>query len=119
MSKDKIKGGLGKGLDVLFGGNDSESRNTSPENITEMNPVHSDENILFIELGKINSNPYQPRKEFDDSELKDLAASIKQKGVIQAITVRKLENGNFELISGERRLRASKLAGIEKFPLTS
>lgn len=116
MSKDKIKGGLGKGLDVLFGGNDSESRNTSPENITEMNPVHSDENILFIELGKINSNPYQPRKEFDDSELKDLAASIKQKGVIQAITVRKLENGNFELISGERRLRASKLAGIEKIP---
>lgn len=116
MSKDKVKGGLGKGLDVLFGGNDTVNRNLSAENITEMNPVNSDENILFIELDKISANPYQPRKEFNDTELNDLAASIKQKGVIQAITVRKREDGNFELITGERRLRASKSAGIEKIP---
>jgi len=124
MSKDKPKGGLGKGLDVLFGGSEAAEQTVSvPEfhrNITELNPTElnpkSDEQILFIELENIKANPYQPRKEFDSAELNDLAESIRQKGVIQAITVRKLDDGNYELISGERRLRASKLAGIEKIP---
>ena len=119
MSKDKPKGGLGKGLDVLFGGSEAaEQNNNIPEfhrNITELNPK-SDEQILFIELDMIKANPYQPRKEFDNSELNDLAESIKQKGIIQAITVRKIDDGSYELISGERRLRASKLAGLEKIP---
>ena len=119
MSKDKPKGGLGKGLDVLFGGSEAaEQNNNIPEfhrNITELNPK-SDEQILFIELDTIKANPYQPRKEFDNSELNDLAESIKQKGIIQAITVRKIDDGSYELISGERRLRASKLAGLEKIP---
>ncbi len=119
MSKDKTKGGLGKGLDVLFGGAQTSEQNTStPEfhkNITELNPKN-DEQILFIELEGIQSNPYQPRKEFDPAELNELAESIKQKGIIQAITVRKLDDGNYELISGERRLRACKIAGIEKIP---
>lgn len=119
MSKDKLKGGLGKGLDVLFGGSEAaEQSNNIPEfhkNITELNPK-SDEQILFIELDLIKANPYQPRKEFDNSELNDLAESIKQKGIIQAITVRKIDDGSYELISGERRLRASKLAGLEKIP---
>ncbi len=119
MSKDKPKGGLGKGLDVLFGGSEAaEQSNNIPEfhkNITELNPK-SDEQILFIELDLIKANPYQPRKEFDNSELNDLAESIKQKGIIQAITVRKIDDGSYELISGERRLRASKLAGLEKIP---
>ncbi len=119
MSKDKPKGGLGKGLDVLFGGSEAaEQNNNAPEfhkNITELNPK-SDEQILFIELDMIKANPYQPRKEFDAEELGDLAESIRQKGVIQAITVRKMDDGNYELISGERRLRASKLAGIDKIP---
>lgn len=126
MSKDKPKGGLGKGLDVLFGGSQSEqaSEKTSSHtgtnepihaNVTEMNP-QGDEQILFISLESIKANPYQPRKDFDSSELNDLTESIKQKGVIQAITVRRLDDGNYELISGERRLRASKLAGIDKIP---
>lgn len=117
MSKDKSKGGLGKGLDILFGG--SASGDEAPENITELNPDDSGKNndqILFIELGNIKANPYQPRKDFDMSELNDLAESIRQKGIIQAITVRKIDDNNYELISGERRLRASKIAGIEKIP---
>jgi len=117
MSKDKSKGGLGKGLDILFGG--SASGDEAPENITELNPDNSQKNndqILFIELGNIKANPYQPRKDFDMSELNDLAESIRQKGIIQAITVRKIDDNNYELISGERRLRASKIAGIETIP---
>jgi ParB family chromosome partitioning protein len=122
MAKDKPKGGLGKGLDVLFGGstlnqpdyNQNVNENVH-ENITELNPK-ADESILYLEINRIKANPYQPRKDFDITELNELAESIKQKGVIQAITVRKLDDGNFELISGERRLRASRLAGIEKIP---
>ena len=120
MTKDKPKGGLGKGLDVLFGGNAVNEQTVINEdthkNITELNPEQSDEQILFIALDKIQANPYQPRKAFNDTELNDLADSIKQKGVIQAITVRRLDEGDFELISGERRLRAAKLAGIDKIP---
>lgn len=112
MSKDKPKGGLGKGLEVLFG---STQQNETAENITELNP-QADQQILFIETGSIKTNPYQPRKDFDQSELNDLAESIRQKGIIQAITVRKLEDGSYELISGERRLRAAKIAELEKIP---
>ncbi|MEO8515083.1 MAG: ParB/RepB/Spo0J family partition protein [Ignavibacteria bacterium] len=119
MSKDKPKGGLGKGLDILFGGSEASEQNTSvPEfhkNVTELIPS-SDEQILFLEISSIQANPYQPRKEFDNTELNDLADSIRQKGIIQAITVRKIDNGNYELISGERRLRASIIAGLEKIP---
>ncbi len=119
MSKDKPKGGLGKGLDILFGGAEAseQSANTVEfhKNVTELNPK-SDEQILFLELSSIQANPYQPRKEFDNIELNDLADSIRQKGIIQAITVRKIDNGNYELISGERRLRASIIAGLDKIP---
>jgi ParB family chromosome partitioning protein len=115
MSKDKPKGGLGKGLDVLFG---DSSVNIEPEtaaNITELNPK-AEESILFIPIGQIKKNPFQPRQEFGENELNELTESIKQKGVIQAITVRKSDNNNYELISGERRLRAAKLAGLDKIP---
>ena len=120
MSKDKTKGGLGKGLDVLFGGNVSGDQ--TEHNITELNPENKPdvnkpgERILFLPIESIKTNPYQPRKDFNNSDLNDLAESIRQKGVIQAITVRKLNNGSFELITGERRLRASKLAGIDVIP---
>ena len=119
MSKDKPKGGLGKGLDILFGGSESAEQNV-PEfhkNVTEMTPKpNSDEQILFLEISGIKANPYQPRKEFDLSELNELADSVRQKGIIQAITVRKLDDGSYELISGERRLRAAKIAGLDKVP---
>src|SRR3972149_7944845 len=110
------KGGLGKGLDVLFGGTPVEIEPESRTNITELNPEKTDEGILFLQVDNIKSNPFQPRKEFDENELKDLSESIKQKGVIQAITVRKTDDGSYELITGERRLRAAKLAGLQRTP---
>src|SRR5262245_21737138 len=117
MSKDKPKGGLGKGLDILFGGSESAEQSVQEfhKNVTELNPK-SDEQILFLEISGIRANPYQPRKEFDHPELNELADSIRQKGIIQAITVRKLDDGNYELISGERRLRAATIAGLDKIP---
>ncbi|MCI0449225.1 MAG: ParB/RepB/Spo0J family partition protein [Chlorobi bacterium] len=119
MAKDKPKGGLGKGLDVLFGGSavnePARHENITHENITELNP-NVDDHILQLSIESIKANPYQPRKDFDIAELNELAESIKQKGVIQPITVRKSNDGNYELITGERRLRASRLAGVEKIP---
>ncbi len=117
MNKDKPKGGLGKGLDVLFGGSNVNIEPETPANVTELNPNPKiEESILFIPIGQIKTNPFQPRQLFNQEELKELADSISQKGVIQAITVRKTAEGNYELISGERRLRASKLAGLDKIP---
>lgn len=72
--------------------------------------------ISKIKLDKIETNPYQPRKEFDEESLAELAESIRQQGVITPITVRKLESGNYQLIAGERRLRAAKIAGLVEIP---
>jgi ParB family chromosome partitioning protein len=113
MSKDKSKGGLGKGLDVLFGSAQAESNEAG--NITELKPS-AEEALSQINISDIRRNPYQPRQDFSEEQLQELADSIKQKGVIQPITVRKLEDGKYELISGERRLRASQIAGLEKIP---
>ncbi len=116
MAKDKPKGGLGKGLGILFG-DTAAAEQPEHQNITELNPnLKTDDQILFIPLNMVKANPYQPRKDFDMAELNELAESIRQRGVIQAITVRKASNGSFELISGERRLRAARLAEIEKIP---
>lgn len=113
MTKPPTKGGLGKGLDVLFSGSEAETVETQ----TAINEAAEKiDTILQIEVNKIKSNPYQPREEFDEASLKELAESIKQKGVIQALTIRKLEDGSYELITGERRLRAAKIAGLEKIP---
>jgi ParB family transcriptional regulator, chromosome partitioning protein len=106
MAKDKQV--LGKGLEVLF--------SSQPEPEVKEEKSQESEQALFIETNKIKTNPYQPREEFNEIELRELADSIKQKGIIQPITVRKNENGEYELIAGERRLRASKLAGLEKLP---
>jgi ParB family chromosome partitioning protein len=65
----------------------------------------------------IAANPYQPRKEVENAALEQLAASIREKGVLQPLLVRKVENNRYELIAGERRLRAAKLAGLEKVPV--
>lgn len=73
--------------------------------------------IIEIELDKIETNPFQPRTNFDNEALKELSTSIKKLGIIQPITVRKItDQDKFQLISGERRFRASKLAGLEKIP---
>jgi ParB family chromosome partitioning protein len=72
--------------------------------------------IIELELDVIEINPFQPRSNFNEETLKELAKSIEELGVIQPITVRKLDFNKFQLISGERRLRASKLAGLETIP---
>ncbi|MBR5642590.1 MAG: ParB/RepB/Spo0J family partition protein [Salinivirgaceae bacterium] len=77
-------------------------------------PTNSD--ISEIELNLIDVNPYQPRTEFDEDALNELAASIKQYDIIQPITLRKLDNGRYQIISGERRCRASKMAGLTRVP---
>ena len=72
--------------------------------------------VAELELDAIQPNPYQPRKDFSEAALDELAASIAQLGIIQPLTVRALGNGRFELIAGERRLRASRRAGLKKVP---
>lgn len=95
------KNRLGRGLDSLIGGADSL--------VTEQ------DQILQIQLDLIRPNPYQPRKEFNEEGIQELAQSIKEHGVIQPVIVKKTVRG-YILIAGERRLRASKLAGLETIP---
>lgn len=96
------KRGLGRGLDALLGGVQNEEVDVSE--------------INRIPIERVIPNPHQPRKEFDEEALADLSASIKAQGVLQPILVRPLSGGRFELVAGERRLRASKLAGLEEIP---
>jgi ParB family chromosome partitioning protein len=107
------RGGLGKGLSALF-----EDKKIDPNNVTgesEKNVAASEQ--LLVDVDKVRQNPYQPREDFDEEKLKELADSIKQKGVLQPITVMTAKDGNgYILISGERRLRASILAGFKKIP---
>ncbi len=72
--------------------------------------------VTYLAVDVVKANPYQPRKFFDRAGLSELAASIREYGVIQPITVRVMNNGTYELIAGERRLRASKMAGLSTIP---
>jgi len=72
--------------------------------------------ITYIKIENIRPNPYQPRKKFNKASLEELCDSIKQYGVIQPINVRKISNGRYELVAGERRLRAATMAGLEEIP---
>jgi ParB family chromosome partitioning protein len=102
---------LGRGLEQLFN-SEILDFDSFESNILES----ADENdIKQINLSEIRSNPYQPRKKFNDEALKELADSIKNYGVFQPIIVKKSIKG-YDLIAGERRVRASKLAGLEKIP---
>merc|ERR1711974_569758 len=73
-------------------------------------------NIVELELDVIEVNPFQPRTSFNEETLRELATSIRELGVIQPITVRKLDFNKYQLVSGERRFRASKLVGLETIP---
>ena len=101
---------LGRGLGAILRNpkTDITSENHDEENIVG--------NISKINISDIVSNPFQPRQKFNEEELDNLARSIKQLGVIQPITVRKLGNNKYQLISGERRLEASKIAQENKIP---
>ncbi|WP_111709288.1 ParB/RepB/Spo0J family partition protein [Lutibacter citreus] len=111
MAKATKKQALGRGLSALLKENSS--------NVTSANDKNADKvvgSIIEIELGKIEINPFQPRSYFNEEALQELANSIKTLGVIQPITVRKLDVDTFQLVSGERRFRASKLIGNETIP---
>ena len=107
MSNKKQKKVLGRGLDALL--NSSDDIQYKKEN--QITPKS-----LEIDINTIQVNPNQPRTNFDSNEIENLAISIKDLGVIQPITVREISSGNFEIISGERRFRASKLAGLSSIP---
>ena len=107
MSNKKQKKVLGRGLDALL--NTSDDTQYKKENL--ITPKS-----LEIDIKKIQVNPNQPRTNFDSSEIENLTISIKDLGVIQPITVREISSENFEIISGERRFRASKLAGLSSIP---
>ena len=72
--------------------------------------------VILLPVGSIHPNPLQPRKVFEPAAMEELTESIRTYGVLQPLTVRKAENGSFELVAGERRLRASRAAGLEKVP---
>jgi ParB family transcriptional regulator, chromosome partitioning protein len=104
------KSALGRGLGALL--EDSPQKNKSQE----LMPAQPVVGINDIALTEIQVNPFQPRTHFDKEALQELAESIKVQGIIQPITVRKLTEGEYQLISGERRFQASKMAGLETIP---
>ena len=108
--KPNRKNALGRGLGALL--EDSPAKNKP----TEILPEVPKTGIFEISLEEIQVNPYQPRIHFDKDALQELAESIKVQGIIQPITVRKLAPNEYQLISGERRFQASKLAGLTQIP---
>lgn len=103
--------GLGRGLDAIL--QSPETDITS----TDISGNYVAGAIAQIDIDKIETNPFQPRTDFDETALNELAISIKNQGVIQPVTVRKMGYDKYQLISGERRLRASKLAGLKTIPV--
>lgn len=95
-------GGLGKGLDAIFVENESEDKNSS----------------IMLRISEIEPNRNQPRKEFDENSLSDLAQSISQHGLLQPLLVRPLPMGGYQIVAGERRYRACRMAGLTEIPVT-
>ena len=109
----KIQTGLGRGLGALISDVNSIQQAAAKKPAEPARPLVS---TSEIEISKIEPNPYQPRTEFNQEALEELAASIKLLGLIQPITLRPLADGRYQIISGERRFRASQLAGLERVP---
>lgn len=97
--------GLGRGLDALLGGvREDQEKGVDAASVTS------------LPIAAITANPNQPRREFSEAALKDLSESIKSQGVLQPVLVRPLGDDRYELVAGERRLRASRLAGLDQIP---
>ena len=111
MAKATKKQALGRGLSALLKDPSNDIKSAEDKNADKVVG-----NIIEIELGNIEVNPFQPRTSFNEETLRELASSIKELGVIQPITVRKLSFGKYQLVSGERRFRASKLVGNATIP---
>ncbi len=96
------KGGLGTGLDALFQDN---------------SPIESEKSIITLSINEVEPNREQPRKEFNESALSELSKSIEKNGVIQPILVRPVAGGAYQIVAGERRWRASRMAGLTEIPV--
>ena len=112
-TKKPSKASLNKGIDKLL-------KSRALDEALQTNPVETvsalSRDFSYLPIGKIQPNPDQPRKEFEEEALSDLAGSIKVHGIIQPITVRHMGDGTFQIISGERRFRASQLADLTEMP---
>ncbi len=111
MAKATKKQALGRGLSALLKDPDNDIKSVDDKNADKVVG-----NIVELELDTIEMNPFQPRTSFNEETLRELASSIKELGVIQPITVRKLGFNKYQLVSGERRYRASKLVGLSTIP---
>ncbi|MFA6979727.1 MAG: ParB/RepB/Spo0J family partition protein [Ignavibacteriaceae bacterium] len=109
---NKMRQGLGRGLDALL----KPSINMVEQESVARNDEIKSESLLRIKIEKISPNPFQPRMHFDQGALDELKASIFTNGLIQPITVRKIDNGKYQVVSGERRLRACKEIGFIDIP---
>ena len=117
----KTPRGLGKGLGALLGDNTDLSSFRKPVEYINKTVVTSEQpqntaDIMLIPVGMIEPNPFQPRSAFDQDAMEELADSIRTLGLIQPITVRRKSNDRYQIISGERRFRASKMAGMNEIP---
>ena len=129
MSKERR---LGRGLEALLGRNfESTDSSSEPSQDAAGEPslprvvsydsggddvTRSDDGQQWLDIGSIDPNPYQPRKEFDETEIADLCDSIRAHGILQPLVVRRIE-GRYQLIAGERRLRAAQMASWERVPV--
>lgn len=111
MAKATQKQALGRGLSALLKDPSNDIKSVQDKNADKVIG-----NIVELELEAIEINPFQPRTNFNEETLRELASSIKELGVIQPITVRKLDFNKYQLVSGERRFRASKLIGLSTIP---
>lgn len=111
MTKAVKKQALGRGLSALLKDPTNDIKSVEDKNADKVVG-----NIVELDINSIEINPFQPRTNFNEETLNELATSIRELGVIQPITVRKLDFNKYQLISGERRLRASKIVGLETVP---
>ena len=111
MAKKVKKKKLGLGIRALLSNMDEEVAKDQEKVVKELS-----HNVAMIPTREIEVNPFQPRNEFDQSALEELAKSIEVHGLIQPITVRRLSPDAYQLISGERRLRAARMSGLHEIP---
>lgn len=111
MAKATKKQALGRGLSALLKDPQNDIKSAEDKNADKLVG-----HIVELDLESIEVNPFQPRTSFNEDALRELASSIRELGVIQPITVRKLDYNQYQLVSGERRFRASKLVGLETIP---
>ena len=107
--------GLGRGLDALLGGNTTSNVQEAIEEVQSPTPS-TDEQLKHVPVELIQRGKYQPRRDINPEALEELAASIKAQGVMQPIVIRPISDEKYEIIAGERRWRASQLAGLDKIP---